>query len=599
MADNEATLLLKIKQIGADALDKVTESLDAIKGAALLVAGAIAAFTARAVMEFKKSEEATNSLNQAMVQQGMYTTELASKYNKMAEALSEKTRYDDDEVRNSIAIVQGYTKQKEVSEGLMKAIMDLAARKKMDLASAAELVGRTVSTETNALARQGIELENVRDKTARTAEVVQKLNSQFGGSAEAMGKGLGSLDLMHKAFDDMSKLVGGRLAPVIELMATGMTNLFKSVEKGSPYMDAFMAFLQAIGQQGVMIARDMDVLGKVIGNVIGGISGAMSELIGGNFKAAWDQAKSIVSVSADDIVKSNETMNERLKALDDAFLAGKSENLVKDEENIKASNERKRAIEEEESNFKKEDYITKNAEELEQQAVFDQIAADSKLMRLQVLNDKINSNNVTSRERLQAEMEKERIYRDAKAKVDIMREEGVYRVKAFLDSEQVKNTQQILGTISSLQNSHSKELVAVGKAAAIAQAIINTAQGVTLALATFPGPFGIALGALVAAAGAIQIGTIAGVQMAEGGIVTARPGGMQATIGEGGRDEAVIPLDSSEGQSRLGGGGSTINLNGVMMIDETQAARIAKIIDEELLKLRQSNQSKSFDSDIV
>ena len=50
-------------------------------------------------------------------------------------------------------------------------------------------------------------------------------------------------------------------------------------------------------------------------------------------------------------------------------------------------------------------------------------------------------------------------------------------------------------------------------------------------------------------------------ELAQGGIVKARPGGMLAMIGEGKYDEAVIPLNSSAGRSALGGGGTTIIQN--------------------------------------
>jgi hypothetical protein len=43
-------------------------------------------------------------------------------------------------------------------------------------------------------------------------------------------------------------------------------------------------------------------------------------------------------------------------------------------------------------------------------------------------------------------------------------------------------------------------------------------------------------------------------QLADGGIIKATPGGMLALIGEGGKDEAVIPLD------RLPKGGNTYNI---------------------------------------
>jgi hypothetical protein len=47
--------------------------------------------------------------------------------------------------------------------------------------------------------------------------------------------------------------------------------------------------------------------------------------------------------------------------------------------------------------------------------------------------------------------------------------------------------------------------------------------------------------------------------LADGGIVKASPGGTLALIGEGGRDEAVIPLDRMGG---MGGNNVTIHVNG-------------------------------------
>jgi hypothetical protein len=62
-------------------------------------------------------------------------------------------------------------------------------------------------------------------------------------------------------------------------------------------------------------------------------------------------------------------------------------------------------------------------------------------------------------------------------------------------------------------------------------------------------------------------------QLANGGIVRATPGGTLALIGEGGRDEAVIPLDKAGGM----GGGNTIIIQGA--IDPISTARqIEKIL---------------------
>jgi TP901 family phage tail tape measure protein len=87
------------------------------------------------------------------------------------------------------------------------------------------------------------------------------------------------------------------------------------------------------------------------------------------------------------------------------------------------------------------------------------------------------------------------------------------------------------------------------KALALAMAIINTAQGFTKALAQ-EGPIGIITGALVLAAGAIQIATIAGQKLAKGGIVP--PGypndTYPALLSSGETVQPPIPLSQGGGK---------------------------------------------------
>ena len=85
------------------------------------------------------------------------------------------------------------------------------------------------------------------------------------------------------------------------------------------------------------------------------------------------------------------------------------------------------------------------------------------------------------------------------------------------------------------------------KALAIIQAIINTALGVTKALAQ-EGPLGIITGSLVGALGAAQVGIMASTPLAKGGIVS---GPTLAQVGEypGAKNnpEVVAPLDKLKG----------------------------------------------------
>ena len=132
----------------------------------------------------------------------------------------------------------------------------------------------------------------------------------------------------------------------------------------------------------------------------------------------------------------------------------------------------------------------------------------------------------------------------------------------------------------------AQEIAGENKAIAIGMATVKTAQGVARALSDYPFPVSAVIGGLVAAAGAVQIAKIASTPMAEGGIVPATPGGRLATIGEGGRDEAVIPLDQA-GDRLTGLGGITVEnivINGNIEGDDigSLAEEIGFEIEREL-----------------
>jgi inorganic pyrophosphatase len=71
-------------------------------------------------------------------------------------------------------------------------------------------------------------------------------------------------------------------------------------------------------------------------------------------------------------------------------------------------------------------------------------------------------------------------------------------------------------------------------------------------------------------------------QLADGGIIKATPGGMLALIGEGGKDEAVIPLD------RLPSGGNTYNIT-VNAGMGTNGAQLGELIVSAIKKYERAS----------
>ena len=110
-----------------------------------------------------------------------------------------------------------------------------------------------------------------------------------------------------------------------------------------------------------------------------------------------------------------------------------------------------------------------------------------------------------------------------------------------------------------------RDLKKAQKAPMIAMAIANTAVGVTKALEQ-AGPVGIALGVLVAAAGALEVATIQAQEFASGGIVQGNPSlgdvvPVKATAGE-------LILNQAQQENLAGGmGGITLNIS-APLVDE-------------------------------
>jgi hypothetical protein len=91
---------------------------------------------------------------------------------------------------------------------------------------------------------------------------------------------------------------------------------------------------------------------------------------------------------------------------------------------------------------------------------------------------------------------------------------------------------------------HSKAMFELNKAAGIANAIVNTAQGITTALANYPPPLSFVMAGLQAAAGAVQIAAISKQKFGSGGAAPSLAGSTPAP--------PVSPVGGGGG----GGGGS-------------------------------------------
>lgn len=636
MANKEASLLIKIKEAGGEVLDKVNAKTLLLGASVAVVAKQLFDFGVKAFEAFAEAEQATNKLNQSLVQQGMYTAELSKQYRDLASELQKKSTFSDEEIMGAQATMQAYLGQTQISKELMKATLDLAAAKKMDLGSAAEMVAKSIGTGTNALARQGIELDANASKSEKLARVTDSLNSKFGGQAETAAQGTGSLKTLANVTGELMEKVGGALTPLIILLTEKISAMSQALDEATLLWQVLHGAMFAISAVFSVIENSVkNFVGQIVQQfrtvvdvwtaIANGDFAAAKDAIVGHFGKMKEMATANFNTMVGDIQKSygrhvgimagqfqnEEDLLRQSEARKGEITkeAAEARRIEKQKEYDEDQAKRLEAFEKEQMDFQ-----MKSEQDAMRMEVERQIRADADTMeKLEALNRTIafetNRTAViqaeeekrlllkkfydTEQAKLDAKQKEEKKKREEKEKKEEFdRMDAADKFDAIIKTKQMQRATDTMNYLSQMQNSKSKELVAIGRAAATANIIMQTAQAVMniwgwASGIPIVGPaIAVGLSAAVIAYGAESISKVNSAQMAEGGIVTARPGGMLATIGEAGRDEAVIPLEDG----RVPGMGTTINLTvyGGLLGDDASAYELGRALDRQFKRLEES-----------
>ena len=237
------------------------------------------------------------------------------------------------------------------------------------------------------------------------------------------------------------------------------------------------------------------------------------ELWNAQNQSKLDSEIELTQLLVDEEIRRIETINERkLEILEQQ----RADGLISELQYLTAKQEQEDAFAQEQKELKSE--LAEEEKEIKAEA--DALAFEEELLSLEEKNE-----NRFAIQLAQAERQKELDIINANAKIknegnlqaaisNITQKHEQYKadIVAMSQNQKLTGASQIAGGIAQLAGKES----AVGKAASIAQATINTFQGVTAALANPGGFVGVALAALVGASGAASIAKIAGVKGAEG-----------------------------------------------------------------------------------
>lgn len=147
-----------------------------------------------------------------------------------AAALQKLTTHGDEEIIQAQAMIAAFVKEEEQIKKLMPRILDLADAKGMNLVSAADLVTKSVSSSTNALARYGIEITGAAGSTERIESAAAALEKAFGGMAEGLAKtDVGKLKQIENTIGDIKEEIGIEVIPLQIAWNKSVVALLKTI----------------------------------------------------------------------------------------------------------------------------------------------------------------------------------------------------------------------------------------------------------------------------------------------------------------------------------------------------------------------------------
>lgn len=532
---------LKKAQAANDNFNNNTKKmgLSASESFALITTGVAAAIqiidrlagALRAPIEaFREAELAGNKLTLALENQGLSAGEVSARYRDMADALQEKTGVDDDAIISNLALLQSFVGQQEIGDELALTMVNLAERTG-SMESAAEILGRAIQGNTRGLKQFGVSIDETGTQAERTAELIEKFGIKVGGAAEAAGKGLGGVRGLESAFSDLLEVIGEQLAPVVSDAVVELTKLIKALAQSPEVKIISKAFADSLNRVLIIVRSLIEAFRTVGTAAVDGINKAVDatkKFFG--IKGAPSSAGAAAAPEKPTIDPQEEA---RLAALKKAADQEQAERTRIDQEKLEERRQFNELI------------LTQNDE-------FQALSAEQQEIFLEQNQEQLNKAFLTTQE-AQAQSINQQLTAQVNANNRYLLEQQKFgqayaTINRVIYSEQVQGAGKAATELSQLQKSNNATLKAIGKAAAVTDITIKTAQSamnIYAGFSTIPivGPFlGIAGAAAAVAFGAEQIGQVLSAQ--QGGIVPGLNKGMDSVPSMLQPGELVVPRNS-------------------------------------------------------
>lgn len=573
----------------AMSIGKAVAAFAAIKGVVDFFASSIKAYTenARAVNTLAAAYKAVGYTAQGAMKQAQ---DFASKMQSM-------TGIADEAFLNAQRLLANYGVVGTKAQEAVQAAYALSIGRGMEFGAAMDVVAKAAAGQTATLARYGIQIDKNTESGAKFDAVLAQINERFGATAQAaMGDMTTQVNALKEEWGDFKELIGESLIPTVRKLieysrtAVGALRALAGDNGKTVFSEAMENTNKEIKKAQMEVSYYQDIINRGKKDELEyaqkGLDKAQKHLI------LLEGRKKILMEGNDEYQKAESVAQQELKANEEIVNKKRTTVALAKEELDTVTKTR----EEEEkrvnmvlnnagvgprqttSGWNTDSYTSENplgmaeivtGAELNETQRFLQEIEERKAGLEDLYNKKL--------ELLEQGNLDEQTFAEAKLELDRQMAEQTANLEMQVSAKRQKTMATTLNNLASLQSSSNKKMAAVGKTAAIAQATIDTYKSAVAAYSAMAGipvvgpALAVAAAAAAIAAGLNNVAQISNVQLAEGGLVKAVTGGVPAVIGEGGSDEAVLPLDDTKAMRRIGGaiaeesggamGGVVVNIN--------------------------------------
>jgi hypothetical protein len=250
-------------------------------GAAFAAAGGAAAVVAgvRSITKASGEAEASQKRMEAQLKaSGISYKAHADEIDNVIQKTSKLAALDDEDLQDAFTNLVRSTGSVSKGLNLVGLAADIARAKHLDVAKAAEIVGKVANGNTGVLGRYGISVRKGADAT----EALGQLQDKFRGQAEAYGKTQqGAMDRVGVAFENLQETLGKRLGPTITRAANSLARFIDQMQTGEGAGGRFAHGLERIADGAKIAISGFNLFARSIRIGAGQIAGLLSRLLGG------------------------------------------------------------------------------------------------------------------------------------------------------------------------------------------------------------------------------------------------------------------------------------------------------------------------------